>query len=79
MAIMKECLMESNYIETMLKNIRTEQIAGHEAAIAKLTESIGDRITDIGNPVINKLVNQDIAMMRILIKELREMKQLEVA
>ena len=55
-------------------HIRTETIAGHEAAIDRLTESIADRITDIGNPVVNIMVNQDIAMMRILIKELKELK-----
>jgi hypothetical protein len=63
----------------MIEEIRQEAIAGHLLAIDKLTESIGDRMElhGIGKAAIDAQINQDIAIYKILIQELKEMKSHE--
>lgn len=64
---------------TTTQHIRQEQIAGHSAACDKIAESIGDRIggLKIGDSVLNRQLNQEIAALRILTKEFMEMKEHE--
>lgn len=61
---------------TISELITQDAIAGHEIAINKLIESIGDRITDhrLGNAVLDMQINQDLAAIRILVKEWKEMR-----
>ena len=58
------------------ERINAEAIAGHEAAIDKLTKSIDERMKlhGIGQSIINTQINQDVAALRILIQELIQMK-----
>lgn len=58
------------------ERINAEAIAGHEAAIDKLTQSIDERMKlhGIGQSVVNTQINQDVAALRILFQELIQMK-----
>ena len=59
-------------------HIRTESIAGHEAAIDRIVESIGDLMPLHGNrKVINAQINQQLAGYRCLLDEWKVMKESE--
>ena len=59
-------------------HIRTESIAGHEAAILSIVESIGELMPLHGNrKVINAQINQQLAGYRCLLNEWKEMKERE--
>ena len=59
-------------------HIRTESMAGHEAAIDRIVESIGDLMPLHGNrKVINAQINQQLAGYRCLLDEWKEMKESE--
>ena len=58
-------------------HIRTESIAGHEAAIDKIVESIAELMPLHGTGKVNALINQQLAGYRCLIQELKELKESE--
>ena len=54
--------------------ILTDHIAGHEKAISIYTQAIADLTLQAkGDPIINTLINQYISIVRLLIKEWKEM------
>jgi hypothetical protein len=63
-------------MQTAIKErINADAIAGHQAAIDKIVESIGDRMEDHGsNPIVDAQINQDVTALRILSQELIQMK-----
>jgi hypothetical protein len=66
--------MESSSMSTIRMMVITDQIAGHEKAISAYTQAIADLTLQAkGDPIINTLINQYISIVRILIKEWKEM------
>ncbi len=62
-------------IAIIKENITKDAIAGHQAAINKLVESIDARMAQhSGNPIVDAQINQDMTALRILYQELREMQ-----
>lgn len=55
-------------------HIRTESIAGHEAAIDKIVESIAELMPLHRTGKVNTLINQQLAGYRCLLDEWKEMK-----
>lgn len=56
-------------------HIRTESIAGHEAAMDRIVESINELMSLHGNrKVINAQINQQLAGYRCLLNEWKEMR-----
>lgn len=62
------------------QHITQDAIAGHQATIDKLLQSIGERMAHHGgDPIIDAQINQDMAAYRILLQELEEMKHEQTA
>lgn len=59
---------------TIRQMILADQIAGHEKAISTYTQAIADLIPSHGKePLVDTLINQYASIIRILIKEWKEM------
>ena len=53
----------------------TDAIAGHEKAINTYTQAIADLVPQAkGDPLVDTLINQYIAIVRLLLKEWKEMR-----
>ena len=53
----------------------TDAIAGHEKAISTYTQAIADLVPQAkGDPLVDTLINQYIAIVRLLLKEWKEMR-----
>lgn len=61
---------------TIRMMILIAQIAGHEKAISTYTQAIADLIPEHGkDPLVDTLINQYVATLRILIQEWKEMNE----
>ncbi|MBD2316632.1 hypothetical protein [Phormidium tenue] len=60
---------------TIRMMVITDQIAGHEKAISAYTQAIADLTLQAKeDPLIDTLINQYVAIVRLLIKEWKEMR-----
>lgn len=58
----------------LIDQIKRDQIAGHEAAIATYTTVIGDLMPLQRDKFVDTLINQYLATIKELTQELKEMK-----
>jgi hypothetical protein len=59
----------------ILERIKSDVIAGHEIAIDNCITAIADLIPlHHGNPAIDRQINHQVSVLRILIKEWKEIK-----
>ena len=59
----------------LLERIKSDVVAGHESAIENCINAIADLIPlHKRNPAIDAQINQQVSVLRILIKEWKELK-----
>jgi hypothetical protein len=59
---------------TIRQMILADQIAGHEKTISTYTQAIADLVPQAkGDPLVDALINQYASIIRILVKEWKEM------